>query len=163
MFPNQQTLWRSQFLVQGAHHVEPTFRELKNISRLWCSTQPYDPRCKSEHGHLADISATALATVMLFVHWLYCRNTQSRLKAHNPWIEEMKITVLDPKCLWLKCQKGGWKHRRQKSTACWYSLAVVRGLQEWEPWKALSGLQTKEREEIHQIKILGGRCHMCML
>lgn len=38
-------------------------------------------------------------------------------------------SVLDPKCSGLKHQKGGWKHRRQKSSAHWYNLDAIRGLQ----------------------------------
>lgn len=54
--------------------------------------QSYDPRCKSEHGHLTDISATALAMVIPFLLW---KHTTRGLK-------RTKRTVLDPKCVWLK-------------------------------------------------------------
>lgn len=134
----------------------------KSISHLWCSTHPPDPRCKSDREYLGGISATALATVMLLIQWLYCRNTQKCPRAHSPWIKETQKSALDPKYLRLKHQKGRWKHWRQKSSAHWYNLDAIRGLQ-WGKgsWISSSDLQIREREENHQVKILGGRCHIC--
>lgn len=150
--------WRSQFLEQGAYHTDPTFRQIKNISRLWCSTQPYDPRCKSEHGHLADIAATALAAVMLFVHWLYFRSTQSCLRAHDTWIKEIQKNSAWPNMLMTETPEGWMEAQETQKYCSLVQFSCNQGIAGvgTDPEKFFQAYRTRQEKKFTRLKFLEG-------